>query len=241
MLLLLSSTDATCNNNDGTAIVSIQSGGNPPYSFLWDDPASQTTATATGLQGGAYSVEVTDSTGCSVIDTVSVNNIGNPVVSLAITDESCPGESDGSVDVTVTGGTTPYAYLWSNSDTTEDINNLIAGTYIIIVTDNNNCVKEDTAIVNSDTGNDCEEWQVYSGITPNGLNPVWVIKGLEPFKPVKVTLFNRWGDVVWESDDYNNDWAGTNMKGKPLPDGVYFYVVVKADGEEYKGWVNITR
>ncbi|PCJ82907.1 MAG: hypothetical protein COA57_12670, partial [Flavobacteriales bacterium] len=142
-----SSSDATCGSSNGDATATA-SGGMPPYSYLWDN--AQTTATATGLAAGVYSVTVTDSTGCSANTTASVNNAGGPTVNIsAAADATCSGGSDGSATVIVTGGTSPFTYLWDDvgAQTTAIATGLMAGTYNVIVTDSNGCISTaDTTI-----------------------------------------------------------------------------------------------
>ena len=80
-------------------------------------------------------------------------------------------------------------------------------------------------------------------ITPNGdgINDVWKID-LIKYPNADVTIFDRWGEVVYASTDYNNDWAGIDQKnGKPLPDGTYFYLLkIPSQGNAvYKGDINI--
>ncbi|MBN4051483.1 SprB repeat-containing protein, partial [bacterium AH-315-M05] len=96
-----------------------------------------------------YTVNVIDSAGCTSVDSVMINE---PVVltsSIIGADASCSGGSDGAADLTVTGGTTPYSFLWSNSATTEDISNLTIGTYTVIITDTNGCTAFDTVTINN--------------------------------------------------------------------------------------------
>jgi hypothetical protein len=137
-----SSTDATCGNNDGSVSVSV-SGGISPYSYQWGSNAgNQTTATATGLTSGAYSVTVTDTNNCTRTATASVNDVGAPVVSVSISNSlSCNGNTNGSIIASVSGGTTPYSYLWndSQSQTTQEATGLAAGNYTVVVTDAINC------------------------------------------------------------------------------------------------------
>ncbi|MCB9449039.1 MAG: T9SS type A sorting domain-containing protein [Flavobacteriales bacterium] len=149
----MSSTDESCQPaHDGTAKVVI-SGGIPPFMFQWDDAGSQTTPEATGLEAGMYHVEVTDSNGCKVVDSVEV---AQPGVTLATsgTNTTCNGGMDGSIDLTVVGGAAPYSYEWSNGDSIQDPTGLPAGTYSVTVTDMNGCsatasetISEPTALV----------------------------------------------------------------------------------------------
>ncbi|MBL4658310.1 MAG: T9SS type A sorting domain-containing protein [Flavobacteriales bacterium] len=137
--LNMGSADATCGNNDGKAWV-IATGGTLPYSYLWDDSLSQTADTAFNMYAGSYLVTVTDTNGCTDSASAVVNNPGAPIITIDSTiNVSCNGSNDGEIYIAVSGGILPYTYLWSNTDTIEDLNNLTAGSYTITVTESNNC------------------------------------------------------------------------------------------------------
>lgn len=80
-------------------------------------------------------------------------------------------------------------------------------------------------------------------ITPNldGNNDFFVIKGLETIGSTSLTIFNRWGGRVFESDEYDNSWEGNDDKDNPLPDDTYFYVIKPANGKAIKGYLVIRR
>ncbi|HMN04636.1 MAG TPA: PKD domain-containing protein [Flavobacteriales bacterium] len=120
----------------GTATVHFAHTG---LSYLWDDPAGQTTATATGLSAGMYSVLVRDAYGCDTTLSITLTQpAALALANLAVVDEQCAGNGDGSITATVTGGTQPYQYAWSNGASTPAISGG-AGTYTLNVTDANNC------------------------------------------------------------------------------------------------------
>ncbi len=133
----IGSTDLLCNGTaTGTAAFTPD---DPGFTFLWNDPAAQTAATATNLMAGTYSVTATDAAGC---DTTLSTTITAPaalgIANLAVVDETCAGSGNGQITATVTGGTGPYHFAWSNGDTTTSIT-AGAGTYSLTVTDANGC------------------------------------------------------------------------------------------------------
>jgi hypothetical protein len=91
-----------------------------------------------------YRFEVTDANGCFVVDTLTIAEPPLLVATVTGVDILCYGGNNGSVDLTVTGGTMPYAYLWNTGDVTEDINNLFAGYYEVTVTDDHGCTAMDS-------------------------------------------------------------------------------------------------
>ncbi|MBK9638033.1 MAG: SprB repeat-containing protein [Bacteroidetes bacterium] len=129
---------ATCNQPNGSATVTA-SGGVSPYTLLWETGA--TTSTISNLLAGNYSVTVTDSLNCSIVDSITVSNSGAPVIQLQNqTLPSCFGGNDGSLTITITSGQTPYTILWSNGDTGLTADSLSAGTYTVIVSDGLGCI-----------------------------------------------------------------------------------------------------
>ncbi|MFK8006456.1 MAG: HYR domain-containing protein, partial [Saprospiraceae bacterium] len=140
---IITSTDVSCNGGaDGTATV-YATGGTTPYTYAWNDPAAQTTATATGLAAGAYMVVVTDANGCQTAQTITIFEPAELILSLDfINDVSCNGGSDGDIYINIDGGTAPYNYYWAGStaaDNTQDAVDVPAGTYTLLVIDANGC------------------------------------------------------------------------------------------------------
>ena len=137
--LSLSSTSQNVNcfgSSTGSIDISV-TGGTSPYSYLWSN--SITTQDLTGIVAGVYSVTVTDANGCQTSTSVTITEPTQLTTSLTQVNVSCNGLSNGSIDLTISGGTSGYTYLWSNGQTTEDISGLTAGNYSVTITDANGC------------------------------------------------------------------------------------------------------
>ncbi len=144
-------TDASCGQSNGEIALQA-SNGQSPYSYSWGHIADDI-ATATGLAAGKYYYTVTDDNGCFVNDSSTINASGGLDLVLAQGDATCPGGFDGTIDLTVTGGTTPYTFDWTTTNGTgivqgqEDQLSLGAGTYNVVVTDDNNCTASASATI----------------------------------------------------------------------------------------------
>ncbi len=136
-LNIASYNDLLCAGDSSGAIDITANGGVPPYSYLWSN--GEITEDIDELKLGTYTATVTDGNGCNVTITQVISEPTPLVVTAVGTDATCFGASNGSVDITVSGGTPAYSYLWSTFETSEDINNLSGGVYNVIVSDNNGC------------------------------------------------------------------------------------------------------
>lgn len=131
-------TDVLCfGGSDGSAEV-VATGGTAPYTYSWTNGGN--TPNLTGLSAGTYIVSATDANGCQVDLTIVINQPDELSVSLEVIHESGNGANDGAATVmTVTGGTPPYSYLWSNGAAGDNVMNLAPGDYSVVVTDVNGC------------------------------------------------------------------------------------------------------
>ncbi len=132
-----STSESALGANDGTATAN-PTGGTGAYTYLWNGGA--TTQSINNLAPGTYTVVVTDENGCTSEQTVEVSSFLCAISSQqTIVDVSCAGAANGSVTVSLTGGTAPFTYAWSNGGTTATISNLEGGTYTVNVLDANGC------------------------------------------------------------------------------------------------------
>ena len=132
-----SETMVSCFGLANGAIDLSVSGGTSPYTVLWSN--NETTGDIDNLVAGTYSVSVTDANGCQTTGNYTIFEPSALSATASETMVSCFGLANGAIDLSVSGGTSPYTVLWSNNETTEDIDNLVAGTYSVSVTDANGC------------------------------------------------------------------------------------------------------
>ncbi|MFN5355655.1 MAG: T9SS type A sorting domain-containing protein, partial [Bacteroidota bacterium] len=134
----ISGTNVDCfGNATGAADLSV-SGGTAPYTYSWSNTA--VSQDLSNIVAGTYSVTVTDANGCTTSASVTITEPAAALAaSVAGTNILCNGASTGAADVTVSGGTSPYTYSWSNGSTDEDLSSITAGTYTVTATDANGC------------------------------------------------------------------------------------------------------
>ncbi|HQW39976.1 MAG TPA: gliding motility-associated C-terminal domain-containing protein [Flavobacteriales bacterium] len=129
-------TDASCGASIGAVDLGVN-GGTSPFTFVWSNSA--TTQDISDLQPGTYSVIVEDANECSTEGLVTVN--GTPAVFAegVVSAATCEGNTDGSIDLSVSLGTAPFTYAWSNGSTEEDLGSVASGNYGVTVTDDVGC------------------------------------------------------------------------------------------------------
>jgi len=142
----------SCSGDSSGFATASTSGGIPGYSYLWDDSGTQTTASATGLPAGTYTVVVTDDRTCTASASITIIQVASTPLSVNIsasTNILCNGNSSGAATVTTSGGTTPYTFTWDDpsSQTDSMATGLLAGTYIVAVTDSAGCPGSDAVTI----------------------------------------------------------------------------------------------
>jgi len=146
----INSTNVTCNAGANGSATVTANGGTPNYSYSWNTTPVQTTATASNLTAGSYTVIVTDANGCTTTNTVTITEPSALVANVsATTNVTCNGLCNGSATVTTTGGNPNYTYSWNTIpvQTGATANNLCAGSYTVTVTDVNGCTATAVATI----------------------------------------------------------------------------------------------
>ena len=141
-------TAASCGGANGGATVTA-TGGRPGYTYAWTNGA--TTAAVSGLSAGAYTVTVTDANGCRTTAIATITSGSALTLTLTSTAARCNGAASGSATSTVTGGTQPYTYAWSNGATTASISGVAAGNYLLTVNDAAGCSTSQLATITQPT------------------------------------------------------------------------------------------
>ncbi len=148
--------------NDGS-LSAYASGGAEPYSFNWSNGA--TGADVTGLSSGLYTVDISDSNGCSTTQSVYLSEPNPLAVIVYSIPESTVG-NDGEATCFAVGGTSPYNYAWSNSAVGDTITGLTSGNYIVTVTDVLGCTAVSEVFVATNAPA-CDGFEVTMAITSN--------------------------------------------------------------------------
>ena len=146
LAISMTSNSVSCfGGNNGSASVVVL-GGTPAYTYTWNTFPVQNTTSANNLIAGNYTCTVTDSKGCQITSSVNIIQPTLLVVTTSMVPTTC-GLPNGSATSNPSGGTVPYSYLWSNTQTTQTINNILAGVYTCTITDGNGCTKVGTVTV----------------------------------------------------------------------------------------------
>lgn len=143
-------TDANCyNGSDGTINISV-TGTTGPYTFVWaDGPLTQNRS---GLAAGTYTVTVTDTTPASKIISIIISQPSYFSVTRTVTGENCGGQNIGTINLSVSGATGGYTYLWNDGDTSQNRLGLTAAVYYVTITDSKSCTTVDSANVTQPPG-----------------------------------------------------------------------------------------
>jgi PKD repeat protein len=142
----ITKTDALCFKDASGTVNTIVTGGTAPYYYAWNN--GDTTANLSHLTAAKYSLHLKDTNNCSLDTAISIGQPDSISLLSSVTDVSCFGFNNGSINLNPTGGTSPYTYSWSNDSTSKDIIGVLAGKYHVTVRDQNNCQIADTFIVN---------------------------------------------------------------------------------------------
>ena len=238
LALTFAQTDIACPTEcNGVIDVTITT-GTAPYTYLWDN--GSTSKRVTDLCAGLYTVTATDINGVTVEQSFPV---AEPAP-IEVTIETSPGRAEAIV-LGGSPGTSGYIYNWDGEASSNSfIEGAQGGIHVLQVTDSKGC---QTEIFEFQVDYDTDCLRTRSVMSPNedGKNDVFYINCIGDYSDHNLAIFNRWGQKIFESDSYDNTWAGTNSKGEDLPEGGYFFVLDYTDlnggREQVKGAITIVR
>jgi len=243
----ISVNDVLCSGQNNGSIDLTVSGGTPPYKYFWNKNGNLISQNEdlNNIPAGTYMLQLNDDNNCIRGASVTVGTQSSPII-IGVNekvDESCEGKSDGKLEVSVSGGTAPYTFLWSNNATTQNIKDIAKGNYTLVVTDAIGCSAYQSFIVGVKGA--CTDINIPNSFTPNGdgVNDKWIIRNLDKFPQNTVEIYNRWGQLIFSTSGYNdsNAWDGT-YNGEPVSSAVYYYFINLGNGTEIlKGTVTVVR
>ena len=211
----------TCfGGTDGAIDISVF-GGNPGYTYQWS--TGEVTEDISNLPSGTYNVLVSDTKNCmdsAEIVIVSPEPISSSITTTAV---SCIDQADGSALVEATGGVGLFTYLWSNG-TSNALNESLSNTlYSVLITDALGCTGTDSVVVPINPVSCIDPVNCF---TPNSdqVNDTWVIDNMTLYPDLSLTIFNKWGNLVFEQKGTYSPWDGT-YDSRALPAGTYYYII----------------
>ena len=221
-------TNVPCDEDSTGSIILNLFPVNDGYTYFWD--SGQTTADISNLAAGEYNLTVTDGVFCERrISFVVEQNEVFEVDTLVSQISACIG-NNGSIELTVTGGTAPFQFDWNDGNgfvNNNHLENLSSGTFTINILDAANCSQElEVTLDMADPTS--SDYSIPNVFTPNGdeLNDVFKVYVHESIvtdvEILTFQVFNRWGELVFESNQVNEGWNGY-FNGEPAQSDTYIY------------------
>ncbi|MFN8152766.1 MAG: PKD domain-containing protein [Bacteroidia bacterium] len=249
LTLQITSTPDYCDSICGGSATALPLGGNGNFTYSWNDPGQQTTATAGHLCSGNYQVLVTDGRGCTIADSISIAYTDSFPVVNATADTTVLFTGQSTI-LHAIPGTGNYNYNWIPST---GLNNTslpdpaaaptVTTQYLIELTDVNGCkVTDSVTILVKDVL--CAEPEIFlpTGFSPNGdqRNDVLYVRG-NTIEKLYLAVYDRWGELVFETSSKDKGWDGTYKGKRATPDVYTYYLEVTCyDKSVFKKQGNIT-
>jgi gliding motility-associated-like protein len=219
-------TNVSCHGLADGKLALNPVGGTGPYIGANDSLYKNESLSFSGFIAGTYTFYIKDTIGCKADTTINIMQPQPLAIETSVSNASCyTGIPDGKILVVVKGGTEPYNYTWSTSSNikTQEATGLTVGTYPISIADANLCKDSIDAVVEYD---DCCTPYIPTAFTPNGdgKNDLFRIKVKGDMKLVAFKVYNRFGQVVFSTEDVDMGWDGT-VNGTLQDIGTYYYFI----------------
>lgn len=217
----------------GAVVVTVE-GGTPPFTYTWSNGAG--TKDLTNVAAGDYNLVVSDAQGCRGTLAVTVPQPTALQVSETHNNITCDKFALGSIDLTVSGGTAPYRYNWSNGATTQDLIWLKAGKYTATVTDSNNCTKT-VAVTIAPAPADCNEKTIT--VYPNPATDILKLKITGYNETMQMVIYDVYGRKRIEQKITVIDPSLTSINVQALTTGPYLLMLTTSDGTVARWFLKI--
>lgn len=240
----ISSAGPFCLNDSSVILVAANAGG------IWT--GNGVTNASTGAFNpdvagvGQHVVTYSIAGSCGNTDTQIIEVFGIPAITTGAQNESCQGNNDGQAWIQIAGGLFPFSVLWSNALTTDSIGNLPPGSYQVLVSDAHGCQNHaSVTIAASDLPCFTPFVYVPNIFSPNddGNNDVFMVHGVG-IASLKMNIYDRWGEKVFESNDLQQSWDG-KYQNVDVEQGVYVYFIlvqyVTGANEELNGNITLVK
>jgi gliding motility-associated-like protein len=221
-------SDPLCFGVSNGSINIVLTGGTTPYSFNWSNGA--TTEDIIGLNAGTYTLQLTDAKGCKDTAVFTLNQPQQALqLTKKITNVKCYGDTTGSINLIINGGTAPYTFNWSNGSTQQNLNAIKSASYIVTITDINGCKRIDTINVSQP---DSLALTLTSPVKYDGHNI-----SLQGGNDGAVNLTVNGGTIpysyIWSNNANSKDLYGVSA-------GKYFVTVIDSNGCKVSGDIYLT-
>src|SRR6185312_16197465 len=225
---LASQNSPLCNGGTGSGTLNNAIGGTSPYTYKWA-PGGATTLTATGLSAGNYTVTITDHNGCTSTLNVTITQPAVLAVSIAKSNVACNAGNNGKLVATPSGGTSPYIYNWSpGGGSSATYTGLSAGTYTLILKDNNGCSLSASATITQ------------SAVVP----AITITNHIDVTTCYGANTGSASSNTTGGTPPYTYNWTpigGTNLSASNLSGGTYTITVTDNNGCTATNAVTITQ
>ncbi|QXP58519.1 Ig-like domain-containing protein [Olleya sp. HaHaR_3_96] len=210
------SSPAICFGESNGSVAATVTGGSGSFTYAWDT-ISNTTTSVSNLSAGDHTITVTDAiTSCTTSTTITINEPNILSSAIAVSNILCKDYATGSLDLAVNGGNGGYTFLWDNGETTEDLINVVAGTYSVTITDSEGCQSTNSATIIEPTTNVSVTITTQSDIICEGLGTI-IVEGAGGINPYSYSIDG--GTNYQTSGTFSN-----------LPEANYTITVIDANG-----------